>query len=47
MQPQFAGQIVPVIVDGRQYVPARFLANMFAVPIDFTGGGANMTIILG
>ncbi|MCL1878941.1 MAG: copper amine oxidase N-terminal domain-containing protein [Defluviitaleaceae bacterium] len=47
LQPQFAGQIVPVIVDGRMYVPARFLANMFGVPIDFTGHGANMTIILG
>jgi hypothetical protein len=47
MQPQFAGQINPVIVAGRQYVPARFLANMFGVPIDFTGEGPNMTIILG
>jgi hypothetical protein len=46
-QPQFAGQIVPVIVDGRQYVPARFLANMFGVPIEAQGGGENMTIILG
>jgi hypothetical protein len=47
MQPQFAGQIAPVVVDGRQYAPARFLANVFGIPIDFEGGANNMTIIFG
>jgi hypothetical protein len=42
-QGQLAGQIRPVVINGRSYVPARFLAGIFGVPIDFQTG----TVILG
>jgi hypothetical protein len=42
-QPQLAGAINPVVNAGRSFVPARFLANIFGVPIDFQAG----TVILG
>jgi len=42
-QPQFAGRIQPVLRDGRQYVPARVLAETFGIPISFS----NRTVTLG
>jgi hypothetical protein len=42
-QPMLAGRIAPVVINGRQYVPARVLANIFNVPIDYQPG----TVILG
>jgi len=43
MQPALRGNIRPVVIAGRQYVPARFLANAFGIPIEFTAG----TVTLG
>ncbi|MCL1843719.1 MAG: copper amine oxidase N-terminal domain-containing protein [Defluviitaleaceae bacterium] len=43
-QPQLAGRINPVVIAGRSYVPARVLANIFAVPIEFV---PPQTVILG
>jgi hypothetical protein len=43
-QPMLAGRIAPVVLNGRQYVPARVLANIFNVPIEFQAPG---TVILG
>ena len=43
MQPAYAGRIHPVVINDRVFVPARFLANIFGVPIDFAQG----TVILG
>ncbi|MCL2049888.1 MAG: copper amine oxidase N-terminal domain-containing protein [Defluviitaleaceae bacterium] len=37
-QPALAGQISPVVINGRSYVPARVLAEIFGVPIDFRSG---------
>jgi len=42
-QGQLAGNIRPVVIEGRSYVPARFLAGIFGVPIEFQSG----TVILG
>jgi hypothetical protein len=37
------GNINPVVIAGRSYVPARVLAEIFGVPIDFVAGA----VILG
>jgi hypothetical protein len=42
-QGALAGNINPVVIAGRSYVPVRFLANIFGVPVDFVGGA----VILG
>jgi len=42
-QPSLAGQIRPQVINGRQYVPARILANAFGIPIEFSAG----TVTLG
>jgi hypothetical protein len=37
-QPELEGKITPVIIDGRMYVPARVLAEIFDVHIEFENG---------
>ena len=42
-QGQLAGQINPFVSpDGRSYVPARFLATIFGVGIEFNGNGVTL-----
>jgi hypothetical protein len=43
-QPQLVGMIQPYVVDGRQYVPARFLANAFGIPILDVVVGSSLTL---
>jgi len=42
-QPGFAGQISPINVGGRVFVPARFLASIHGIPIQ----GDGRTLIIG
>jgi hypothetical protein len=37
-QTALVGKVMPQVVNDRQYVPARILANAFGIPVDFVGG---------
>jgi len=38
------GSVIPLNIDGRLFVPMRFLANAFVMPVGWLGGG---TVTLG